>query len=233
MSFRTTVPVPKIEEDGYDWFAKHEGILRKQAEQQFELVLIGDSITHNWSGDGPGKRDIGIENWKKDIAKYKVLNLGYGFDRTQNVLWRLEHGELQGQSPKLIVVNLGTNQFSVSSNYDGDTPEVAAEGIAAVLKKIREFAPESKVLVMAVFPRGPARDFFDPRINGLNALVKTFVEQQKSMTFLDISEKFLNPDGSQKLELYADSGCHPNNAGYQVWADALLPYFKDAALTVS
>ena len=73
MANRTTIPVPKIEEDGYDWYAKHERILQLQRENQFELVLVGDSIMHNWSGDGPGKRDIGIENWRKNLAKYKVL----------------------------------------------------------------------------------------------------------------------------------------------------------------
>ena len=232
MSVRTIIPVPKIEEDGYDWYAKHEGILKMQAENQYELIFVGDSICHNWSGDGPGLRDIGIENWKKDIAKYKVLNLGFGYDRTQNMLWRLEHGELKGQNPKLIVTNIGTNQFSCSPNYDGDTPEDAAEGAIAVLKKIREYCPESRIVVMAVFPRGPARDFFDPRINPLTKFVKEFVEQQKNMVFLDISEKFLNEDGTQNLALYADTGCHPNNAGYQVWADALLPYFQEAGLTV-
>ena len=102
------------------------------------------------------------------------------------------------------------------------TPEAAAEGAIAVLKKIREYCPESKIVVMAVFPRGPRRDFFDPRINPLNAAVKAFTEQQENMQFLDISEKFLNEDGSQNLAFYADAGCHPNNAGYQLWAEALL-----------
>jgi lysophospholipase L1-like esterase len=233
MNSRTTIPVPKIEEDGYDWYAKHDRNLQAQKNQQFELVMIGDSITHNWCGDGPGLRDIGIRNWNSAIAKYKVLNLGFGYDRTQNVLWRLQDGELKGQSPKLIVLNIGTNQFSISPNYDGDTPEDAAEGVIAVLKQIREIAPESEVVVMAVFPRGPDRAFFDPRINRLNQLVRAYVVQEKKMEFLDISGSFLNPDGSLKLELYIDEGCHPNNAGYQVWAEALQPYFEKAGLTVS
>lgn len=230
---RTVIPVPKIEEDGYDWYARHERILKAQSEQQFELVLIGDSITHNWSGEAPGHRDIGINNWTKEIAKYKVLNMGFGYDRTQNVLWRLQHGELRGQNPKLIVLNLGTNQFSISQNYDGDTAESASEGVIAVLKQIREYAPEAKIVVMAVFPRGPDRAFFDPRINGLNDLIREYVSVQEKMEFLDLSGKFLNSDGSQNLKLYHDEGCHPNEAGYQVWSDALQPYFKEAGLTVS
>ena len=233
MCCRTTVPVPKIEEDGYDWYAKHDRNLQAQKNQQFELVMIGDSITHNWCGDGPGLRDIGIRNWNSEIAKYKVLNLGFGFDRTQNVLWRLQNGELKGQDPKLIVLNIGTNQFSVTPNYDGDSPEDAAEGVIAVLKKIREITPESEIVVMSVFPRGPERTFFDPRINRLNQLVRDFTSGQEKMEFLDISAAFLNPDGSQNLELYADEGCHPNDAGYQVWSDALKPYFEKAGLTVS
>ena len=231
MTNRTIIPVPKIEDDGYDWYAKHERILQLQRENQFELVLVGDSIMHNWSGDGPGKRDIGIENWRKNLAKYKVLNMGFGYDRTQNVLWRLDHGELHGQNPKLIVLNIGTNQFSVSPNYDGDAPEAAAEGIIAVLDKIRSICPETKVILMGLFPREPERSFFEPRITAVNRILKDAASKRPNVVFLDITERFLNPDGSQNKKLYADLGCHPNNDGYQVWAEALQPFFREAGLT--
>lgn len=228
MKNRAVIPVPKIEEDGYDWYARHENILQLQRENQYELVLIGDSITHNWSGEG---RDFGIENWRKNLAKYKVLNMGFGFDRTQNVLWRLDHGELHGQDPKLIVLNIGTNQFSVSPNYDGDTPEDAAEGIIAVLDKIRSICPKTKIILMGLFPREPERAFFEPRITGVNRILKEAASVRPNVVFLDLRDRFLNPDGSQNKSLYVDLGCHPNNAGYQVWAEALFPYFREVGLS--
>ena len=231
MAGRTTTPVPKIEEDGYDWYARHEKILRLQRENLFELVLIGDSITHNWSGEGPGLRDFGMKSWNEDLAKYKVLNMGFGFDRTQNVLWRLEHGELCGQNPKLIVLNIGTNQFSITPNYDGDSPAEAAEGIVAVLDKIRSICPASKIVLMGLFPREPERSFFEPRITEVNSRLKTAAKNRENVVFLDLTDRFLNPDGTQRKELYVDEGCHPCTAGYHVWAEALKPFFQEAGLS--
>ncbi len=222
---RTVIPVEKIEIDSYDWYQRHDSKVAAAASGQYDLVFIGDSITHFMAGeDGP---PLGEGIWQDRIApRFRALNLGYGFDRTQNVLWRLEHDELAGQNPKLLVLNIGTNQYSVTQNYSGDTPEIAAQGVIAVIRKLREMFPAMHIVVMAVFPRNAAAD--DPmraKIAGLNAIVKEFAEAEPNCEFLDISASFVHPDGSIKTELFADGICHPNRKGYEIWLDALEDAF--------
>ena len=123
--------------------------------EKYDIVFVGDSITHFFhSSEGAGN----IENekvWQKFFGCYKVLNLGYGFDRPQNTLWHLDNGEFAPQKPKIIILNIGTNCFSISERYDGDTPEVAFEGIKAVIERLFELSPESKLILMEIFPRRP------------------------------------------------------------------------------
>lgn len=102
-------------------------VVNLQRKNSYDIVFIGDSITHFWA-DEDGVTH-GVEVWREYYGRRRVLNLGFGFDRTQNVLWRLEHGELDGQCPKLVVLNIGTNQFSATPNYPCDTSADAAEGI--------------------------------------------------------------------------------------------------------
>ena len=115
MSPRSCIPCPKIENDAYDWYKRHETRCELAKKNSYDIVFIGDSITHFWA-DEDGVTH-GVEVWREYYGRRRVLNLGFGFDRTQNVLWRLEHGELDGQCPKLVVLNIGTNQFSATPNY--------------------------------------------------------------------------------------------------------------------
>ena len=138
---RSVTAAPKIENDCYDWYERHSLKCRETVSRTFDLVFIGDSLTHFWQGDSG--YDYGSAVWTQYYGRRRVQNLGFGFDRTQNVLWRLEHGELEGQTPKLIVLNIGTNQFSGTVNYPRDTPEAAAAGIRAVSEKILSMFPET------------------------------------------------------------------------------------------
>ena len=222
---RPCIPCEKIEDDAYDWYARHRAKLEEVKHKQADLVFIGDSITHFWSPeDGIG---YGKEIWEEFYGRRKVLNLGFGFDRTQNMIWRLQHGEMAGQKPKLIVVNAGTNQFSITSRYDGDTPEAAFEGVKKLLRTLRELAPGSLLVLMALFPRLPVEK--QRAIDRLNGLLGTYCKNlpaEERITFLDITEKFLFPDGSFDQELFADRRCHPNCAGYRIWAEALEPIIR-------
>ena len=175
---RSCVPVPKIEQDCYDWYARHADKTAWVQANRAEVVFIGDSLTHFWEG-GPTDHDYGEGLWSETFAGRPVLNLGYGYDRTQNVLWRLEHGELAGQTPKLIILNIGTNHCSISPNYDGDTPEVAVTGVAAVVAKLHEMCPEAHLVVMALFPRGGKLSF----ISAANALLR---EKAAAWDFADL-----------------------------------------------
>ncbi len=218
---RTCIPCEKIEEDCYDWYDRHRRKLEEVKTKRADIVFIGDSITHFWNEED---RANGLDVWEEFYGKRAVLNLGYGFDRTQNMLWRIQNGEMENQNPKLIVINAGTNQFSITPNYDGDSSEIAFQGVRLLIQEMRKLCPAARIVVMAVFPRLP-EETTQKRIDGLNALLKVYVdEQQKSgdnIQFLDIAKQMRHPDGSFNPDLYADRCCHPNSAGYRVWATAL------------
>ena len=117
------IPVPKIENDSYDWYARHEAVLKLKDQIKPEVVLIGDSITHFWAGPPVAARQTGLKSWQQLFGQLPVLNfMGFGSDRTQNVLWRLEHGEFDGLKPRYVVLNIGTNNFWASPNARANTP---------------------------------------------------------------------------------------------------------------
>ena len=142
------------------------------------------------------------------------------------MLWRITNGELENQNPKLIVINAGTNQFSVTPNYNGDSPEIAFAGVKQLIKTLHQLLPGSEILVMAVFPRQP-EEVHRQAIDRLNQLLGVFLAgeggRENNARFLDITGQFRTPDGRFNSSLYADGVCHPNEAGYRIWAQALEP----------
>jgi len=134
------------------WFARHAEKIGEMSKGDIELLMIGDSITHGFDG-------VGAKVWKEYFEPRKAINLGFGGDRTQHVLWRLEHLPKSKKTPKGAVVLIGTNNIG----WGSDTPKQAAEGVQAVVLKLKDLYPETKILVLAVFPRrrepdpGPAR----------------------------------------------------------------------------
>src|SRR3990172_4534699 len=130
-------PVPR---DG-NWMKRHDAMNARVKEGNVDLVFIGDSITQGWEGRGK-------EVWQKFYGERNAVNLGIGGDRTQHVIWRLDNGNLEGISPKLAVIMIGTN------NSGTNTPEQIAAGTTAIVKQLRTKTPQTKILVLAIFPRG-------------------------------------------------------------------------------
>lgn len=220
-----TVPVPKLEEDFYDWYARHEAKRREAAARSHDLVFIGDSITHFLEGHHgfPGR---GERLWAALYAGRNALNLGFGWDRTQNVLWRLEHGEFEGQRPRLTVVLIGTNNLTGTVNAPTNSPAEIAEGVMAVCSRVADAAPAGRILLMGLFPRGPAADPLRAAIRATNALLAAeAARRDRRMTFLDIGDRFLGPSGEIPQELMND-GVHPTEAGYRIWTTALEPIIR-------
>ena len=221
------VPAPKLEKDGYDWYARHEEILKIKDQLDPEVVLIGDSITHFWAGEPKPPLARGPKAWAAVLGKYRTLNLGFGWDRTQNVLWRLDHGELDRLHPRAVVVHIGTNNTSGTKNARQNTPAEIAEGVQAVCLRIRSKAPQAKIILMAVFPREEkptaARRAQIAEVNRLIAPLG----QTPGIELLDIGPKLLQSDGTLSREVMSDF-CHPTEQGYQVWADALAPLLSRA-----
>ncbi len=221
------VPVPKLEDDCYDWYARHAEVLKVKDQIAPEIVMIGDSITHFWSGPPRAPIQNGPQAWQRLFGERRVLNLGFGWDRTQNVLWRLDHGEFDGLHPRWVVVNIGTNNFSTTAHAQANTPAQVAEGIRAICLRVRSKSPESRIIVMGVLPRGAkADDPFRVKIGELNKLLPE-LGQVPGITFLDIGDKFVQPGGELPRSLMGDF-CHPTEAGYAIWAAALaLPLAGD------
>lgn len=219
------VPVAKLENDSYDWYQRHDQVMKLKQTPGYdpEIVLIGDSITHFWGGEpqSPGMKPRGPQSWEKIFGGKRVLNLGYGWDRTQNVLWRLDHGEFDGLHPKWVVINIGTNNFSGTKNARPSTPTEAAEGVREIILRVRAKSPASKIVLMGVLPRG--RDNQEPKrqpIGELNELLRKSFADVPGITFIDLKDKFQQPDGTVPADLMPD-GTHPSDKGYALWAEAL------------
>ncbi|RZM18105.1 MAG: hypothetical protein EOO88_41605, partial [Pedobacter sp.] len=224
------VPVSKLENDSYNWWDRHAEVLSIKNSVNPEIVLIGNSITHFWGGtpkllnnNGEARVPNGPKSWDAVFGKYRVLNLGFGWDRTQNVLWRLDHGELDGLKPRTVIVNIGTNNTSQTSNARMNTAEEIADGIRSICLRIRSKVPTAQIVLMAVFPR--EKELQHPRrilIGEINKLLEAFAKENK-IQYLDIGPQFLAADGTLLPGMMPDN-THPSDQGYQIWADALRPF---------
>jgi lysophospholipase L1-like esterase len=215
----------RLEKDGYHWEDRHEAIMNLKKALHPEFVMIGDSITHFWGGlpDGGKMGNRGTDSWQLLFKKRSVLNLGFGWDRTQNVLKRIELGELDDLKPKVIIIHIGTNNLAGTANARANTPEEISAGIATIIEKTQTKCPDAKVILMAIFPRG--KTAHDPKrvlLRDINALLKAGPGKMPGVTFLDLTEKWLSPDGSISKDIMPDS-LHPNQKGYAIWAEALKP----------
>jgi lysophospholipase L1-like esterase len=205
--------------------AKHKGqrtddvIARaKAAPGDYDLEFIGDSITHFWEMAGPkGGKAV----WEEFYGKRKAINMGVSGDRTENVLWRFEHGQLDGIKAKVAVVMIGTNNSGKGRN----TPDEILAGVVAVINQIRQRQPDTKILLLAIFPRG--QTFSEQRGDILQvnqALAK--LDDGKNIFWLDFGSQLIEADGSISKDIMPDA-LHPNETGYKIWANAIEPKLKE------
>ena len=191
------------------WTERHERTVSRIRQGQVDLLFIGDSITQGWEEDG---RPL----WDQYYAGRRAVNLGYNSDQTENVLWRLQHGELEGISPKLAVVMIGTNNSAMRE----DPPENTAAGIRAILTTLRTRLPGTKILLLAIFPRGLTND--DPlrRVNeAVNERLPALADQRR-IFFLNLNQRFLDGQGRLSAEIMSDA-LHPSALGYRLWAEGM------------
>jgi len=195
----------------HSWWTLRNDTVNERVEQgNVDLLMIGDSITHGWEGGGK-------ELWAKYYAPRNAVNMGFSGDRTQHVLWRFEHGHLEGISPKLAVIMIGTN----NSNGNDNTAEEIGDGIIAICNKLRKACPKMKILILAVFPRGP-KPSPQRQKNAKASLIASKLADGKMIHYLDINDKFLDKDGNLPKEIMPDY-LHPNEAGYKIWVEAMEP----------
>lgn len=201
----------------YDWVTRHNEILalNKPGAIQADVVFIGDSITHFWSGEPKAKRIAGRESWDKWIAPHHPINLGYGWDRTENVLWRLRHGEISGLKPKAFVVLIGTNNLSGAAQTVPET----VDGISEVCREIRRQAPQAKILLLALLPRSERPDATRNRVIDTNMFLKERAAKICD-AFVDVSPKLLVSDGRIAKDIMGDF-LHPTDKGYDIVGAAI------------
>lgn len=196
-------PVPRDEK----WMKRHDSFNERVKKGNVDLVFIGDSITQGW--EGPGK-----QAWADAYGKRNAVNLGIGGDRTQHVLWRLENGNIEGIKPKLAVIMIGTN------NSGSNTSAQIAEGITAIVHKLREKLPETKILLLGIFPRGVDDEDAKRKVNaGANEIVAKLADG-KMIEYLDIGPKFLDDKHVLSKEVMPDL-LHLTPAAYKTWADSI------------
>ena len=192
---------------------RHESFVKIAQAGDTGLLFLGDSITAGWGG----QKNI----WEKSFGEFKPANFGIGGDRTQHVLWRITNGELDGIKPKAVVLMIGTN------NSGSDSAESIASGITKIVETIRAKLTGTKVLLLAVFPRGEKPSPTREKLKQVNGIIAK-LDDGKNVFYLDIGEKFLQPDGTLTREIMPDF-LHLSAKGYQIWADAITP--KLAELT--
>jgi len=208
-------PQPRIESW---WFARHaEKIEQMEKSPDIELLMIGDSITQNLESEKHG-----LKVWEEYYAPRKAINLGFGGDRTQHILWRMTHLPKLEKSPRAAVLLAGTNNMG----WGTDTPEQTAEGIRAIVVKLKELYPDMNVLVLGILPRRHNPDHAHrSRIVACNALLPGMLKDIDGVTFVDIGPAFLDENGVLPPEVMPD-GTHPSEQGHRVWAEAMESVLK-------
>ena len=216
---------PIAKKDNGAFLQRHESFLARGKQGPIGVLFLGDSITAGWT------RAPHI--WDHYFGKYQPANFGIGGDRTENVIWRIENGELDGISPKVVVLMLGTN------NSGGHTAAEIAAADKKIVQMIRTKIPGAKVIVHAIFPRGPRKDAKGvitdlvaiEAVKRMTVIAAVNAELAKlddgqNVRFLDINAKFLGDDGRIPSNIMPDQ-LHPNAAGYQLWAEAIQPLLTE------
>jgi len=207
-------PAPRNREYNWmsiaSWKQRHENFLKRAKEGNIDILFLGDSITEGWGGNAV---------WQKHYALLKAANFGIGGDTTQNVLWRITTGgEIEGLSPKVIVLMIGTNNFGLH----GDKPDDVAGGVETIVKTLRTKLPAAKILLLGLFPRDQKPEsHFRTKIKAVNERIAKLDDKQ-TIRYMDIGADLSNPDGTLSKDVMPDY-LHLSQKGYEIWAEKMNP----------
>lgn len=213
-------PAPREDQNS---LTAHTQLLQKAEAGGIDIYFEGDSITRRWGAtDYPEL----LANWKQNFYGWNAADFGWGADRVENILWRLEHGELDGVHPKIIVLLAGTNNVGRSTPADGGRAQIAdiSGGIKAILNVMRAKAPEATIILTGIFPRNDNIAVM-PVINGINENLAKLAGGK--IRYLNINDKLADASGMLFPNMMNSDKLHPAARGYQVWADALKPMFRE------
>lgn len=205
----------------YDWTERHSRVLYRERHiaPNPEIVMIGNSITHYWSGEPSNVVwHAGVDSWNDIFADRNVINCGYGWDRLGNMMWRMMHEELDGFSAKHIFVMAGTNDIY------GRTEETIAEGMVGLIEYIRVKQPAARIHIVHIYPRRKAID----RVDKVNSTVDELLKSSDLTNYdiVDVKSVLTKADGTLDESLFRD-GLHPNEEGYRRIAEVYRKYIQD------
>ena len=199
----TEIPVEQYR-DGYDWRKRHEDIIENIARTKPKTLLIGNSIINFWGGEPKGMVSTGEKEWKQYMAPLGVQNSGYGWDRIENVLWRVYHGELDNFTGKQIILMIGTNNLQLNSD------EEIVNGLQFLINAIKSRKPGTNIIMAGILPRIQ----MESRVADINKKIKS-MSLQSHIDFIDFGKDFLKGD-TINPQLFLPDGLHPNANGYSV-----------------
>lgn len=210
-------PITQRRDGCYEWRIRHNQVVELNHTTDPEILLIGNSITHFWGGNPVNGVNNGGAAWGKTFGKRRVTNMGFGWDRIENVFWRIYHGELEGCTPKHICLLIGIN------NYNDKEADIA-QGIADLAKLIRERQPQAQLHVLKVYP---ARNK-EEKVQRINALLEQKLALDDHTELVDLTSCLLLNDGSGKIDptCFQKDGLHPNEKGYTELGKRLKKHLK-------
>ncbi len=217
---KTCVPEEKFSvPDPYDWQERHRKIIAANRERNPRLILVGDSIIHYWGGVPVHAIQRGPDSWNALFEPFRAVNMGFGMDRVENMLWRVMNGELDGIAPEIVLLEGGTN------NYGTATDDEIALGMRHLAEEIGARLPQTKILLLGMTPnaRNDHRALaVTARYSALDGLCGG------RLRFLDVGPALRGPDGKIDDALFVD-GCHPNAEGNRRLAERIGPELKPPA----
>jgi len=213
-----TAVIPATRGDEPWWRERDQAATRRAKQGGVELAFIGDSITQGWEGGGK-------EVWEKFYGQRQPINLGFSGDRTEHVIWRLQHGNLAKIQPKVVVLMIGTN----NTGHLLQDPQQVAAGIERILEILAERTPNTQVILQAIFPRGRL-PLDSKRLNNvaINQIIRRFADG-KRVHYCDLGSLFLESDGSLSPKIMPDA-LHLSPEGYRRWAEGLEPKLQELGL---
>jgi len=201
----------------------HQQLVQKAKQGGIDVFFVGDSITRRWGANDPQYRPL-LESWKTNFFGWNAANFGWGADRIENILWRLQNGELEGVNPKVIVALAGINNVGTDPG-SAEKIESITQGLRALLDVCQAKASNATVIMTAIFPRNDTLAVI-PTINQINRNIARMADGKK-VRYLDINDKLADKDGRLFPGMVNADLLHPTLKAYQVWADALKPILTE------
>jgi lysophospholipase L1-like esterase len=215
---RADRPAPRTDQNSR---IAHEQLVEKAKRGGIDVYFVGDSITRRWGCSDPQYANL-LENWRANFFGWNAGDFGWGADQTQNILWRLENGELDGVNPKVIVILAGTN--NVGPRPKAEAVEDVTRGLKAIVDVCRQKAPGATIILTGIFPRNDNMAAV-PVINRINDNLAKMADGN-AVRYLNVNDKLADKEG-RLFEGMMQDKLHPTAKGYQVWADGLKPILTE------